>query len=177
MLVLQAAALFSRSKVSCSMHIWATHLSALSIIDGHNLVIQGVSQSERACTHMVFNMLSCAMMLLFSVACSEDISLSYMSSFPEAPFFTQTPKPVECTEGKDAHLSCEMAGTLPFQVNWYKDTRPLRESRKYKMVSEGTSVALHIVSLEQEDAGLYECRVSNNVGTESCCATVTTKGS
>lgn len=78
--------------------------------------------------------------------------------------------------GKDASLHCEMYGSQPFEVNWYKDKRPLKESRKYKMVSEGSSASLHVMKLEQEDAGLYECRVSNNVGSEHCRAAISLKG-
>uniref|UniRef100_A0A8C2ZNV2 Titin n=1 Tax=Cyclopterus lumpus TaxID=8103 RepID=A0A8C2ZNV2_CYCLU len=48
--------------------------------------------------------------------------------------------------------------------------------RKYKMVSDGSSATLHIMKLEQDDAGLYECRVSNNVGSETCHSTISLKG-
>lgn len=96
--------------------------------------------------------------------------------FPESPSFTKTPNPVEGIKGKDASLHYEVYGTPPFQVNWYKDRRPLKESRKYKMVNEGNSATLHIVKLEQDDAGIYECRVSNNVGSESCRTTICLKG-
>lgn len=96
--------------------------------------------------------------------------------FPEAPSFIKTPKPVEGIHGKDASLDCEVYGTSPFQVNWYKDKRPLKESRKYKMVSVGSSATLHIIKLEKDDAGLYECKVSNNVGTGSCRTTISLKG-
>uniref|UniRef100_A0A665TNY5 non-specific serine/threonine protein kinase n=1 Tax=Echeneis naucrates TaxID=173247 RepID=A0A665TNY5_ECHNA len=78
--------------------------------------------------------------------------------------------------GKVVSLHCEMYGTQPFQVNWYKDNRPLKENQKYKMVSEGSSATLHIMRLENDDAGLYECRVSNSVGSESCQTTITLKG-
>lgn len=96
--------------------------------------------------------------------------------FPESPSFIKTPVPVEGIKGKDASLHCEVYGTTPFQVNWYKDKRPLKDSRKYKMVSEGSSATLHIIKLQQEDAGLYECKVSNNVGAESCRTTLSLKG-
>ena len=69
-----------------------------------------------------------------------------------------------------------MYGTPPFVVNWYKEKRLLKESRKYKMVSEGSSATLHIVKLEQEDAGLYECRVSNNVESATCRTTISLRG-
>ncbi|KAM4560767.1 titin-like [Fundulus diaphanus] len=68
-----------------------------------------------------------------------------------------------------------MYGTSPLQVNWYKDKRPLKESRKYKMVSVGNSATLHVMKLEQNDVGLYECKVSNDVGSEFCRTTITLK--
>lgn len=96
--------------------------------------------------------------------------------FPEVPSFIKSPNPVEGIKGKDASLHCEMYGTQPLEVNWYKDRSSLKESRKYKMVSVGSSATLHIMRLEQDDAGVYECRVSNDVGTESCRATLSLKG-
>lgn len=96
--------------------------------------------------------------------------------FPESPSFIRTPDPIAGIKGKDASLHCEVYGTPPFQVNWYKDKRPLKDSRKYKMVNEGSSATLHIIKLDQDDAGLYECKVSNNVGTETCRTTISLKG-
>lgn len=83
---------------------------------------------------------------------------------------------MEGIKGKDASLHCEMSGTSPFQVNWYKDNRPLKEDRKCKMVNVGSFATLHIIKLEQDDAGLYECRASNNVGSKSCQTAITLKG-
>ncbi len=96
--------------------------------------------------------------------------------FPESPSFIRTPDPIAGIKGKDASLHCEVYGTPPFQVNWYKDKRPLKDNRKYKMVNEGSSATLHIIKLDQDDAGLYECKVSNNVGTETCRTTISLKG-
>lgn len=83
---------------------------------------------------------------------------------------------MEGIKGKDASLHCEMSGTPPFQVNWYKDNRPLKEDRKCKMVNVGSFATLHIIKLEQDDVGLYECRASNNVGSKSCQTVITLKG-
>uniref|UniRef100_A0A3Q2FHW9 Ig-like domain-containing protein n=1 Tax=Cyprinodon variegatus TaxID=28743 RepID=A0A3Q2FHW9_CYPVA len=77
--------------------------------------------------------------------------------------------------GKDTSLHCEMEGTQPFKVMWFKDRRALKESRKYKMVSLGNSAALHVMKLEQNDVGLYECQVSNSVGSEICQTSITLK--
>lgn len=96
--------------------------------------------------------------------------------FPESPSFIKTPGPVEGVKGRDASLHCEVYGSPPFQVNWYKEKRPLKDSRKYKMVSEGRSATFHVLKLEQGDAGLYECKVSNNVGTGSCRTFISLKG-
>ncbi|KAM4609388.1 titin-like [Polymixia lowei] len=102
-------------------------------------------------------------------------SCSTVLTVQESPSFLKKPNPVEGVRGKDASLYCEIYGTPPFQVNWYKDKRPLKENRKYKMVSEISSATLHIMKLESADAGLYECRVSNSVGSETCRTTVSLK--
>lgn len=88
----------------------------------------------------------------------------------------KTPSPLEGVRGKDGSLHCEVNASPPFQITWYKDQKLLKDSRKYKIVKAGNSVTLHIIKLEQDDAGVYECRVSNNVGTESSCTSITLKG-
>uniref|UniRef100_A0A3B3TKS6 Ig-like domain-containing protein n=1 Tax=Poecilia latipinna TaxID=48699 RepID=A0A3B3TKS6_9TELE len=104
-----------------------------------------------------------------SASCSTTLTVQ------ESPSFTKTPNPVEGIQGKDASLYCEMYGTPPFQVNWYKDKRPIKESWKHKIVSVGNSATLHVMKLEQNDVGLYECKVSNNVGSEFCHTTINLK--
>uniref|UniRef100_A0A8C9ZGC5 Ig-like domain-containing protein n=1 Tax=Sander lucioperca TaxID=283035 RepID=A0A8C9ZGC5_SANLU len=86
----------------------------------------------------------------------------------DPPSFVKVPQPVEGLKGKDVSLYCEMSGTAPFQITWFKDRKPLMESRKFKMVSEGSSATLHIIGIEPSDAGEYECKVSNSVGSDTC---------
>lgn len=69
-----------------------------------------------------------------------------------------------------------MAGSPPFQVTWSKEQKLLKDSRKYKIIKAGSSVTLHIIKLEVDDAGVYECQVSNNVGTESTRTAISLKG-
>uniref|UniRef100_A0A674F482 Ig-like domain-containing protein n=1 Tax=Salmo trutta TaxID=8032 RepID=A0A674F482_SALTR len=83
------------------------------------------------------------------------------------PSFMKVPKPVEVIKGKDAMLYCELYGTEPFKIIWYKDKKPLKESRKYKMVNESSSATLHILAVDPSDVGEYECRVTNKVGYET----------
>lgn len=79
-------------------------------------------------------------------------------------------------KGKDVTLYCELHGTAPFEITWYKEKKPLKESRKYKIVNVGSSATLHIIGLEVSDAGEYECKATNSVGSETCQATVRLRG-
>uniref|UniRef100_A0AAY5F2X8 Ig-like domain-containing protein n=1 Tax=Electrophorus electricus TaxID=8005 RepID=A0AAY5F2X8_ELEEL len=97
-------------------------------------------------------------------------SCSTTLSVKEPPTFHKAPTPPEGLKGKDASLSCELKGTVPFEITWFKDKKQLKESRKYKFVSEGHSATLHILGLEASDAGEYECKASNNVGSDTCSA-------
>lgn len=83
---------------------------------------------------------------------------------------------VEGLKGKDVSLYCELTGTAPFQISWFKDKKPLMENRKYKLLSEGSSVTLHIIGLESTDVGQYECKVSNSVGSDTCQTLVKLRG-
>lgn len=73
-------------------------------------------------------------------------------------------------------LDCELSGTAPFQITWFKDKKPLMESRKYKMLSERHSATLHIIGIEPSDVGQYECKVSNSVGSDSGQTSVKLRG-
>ena len=94
----------------------------------------------------------------------------------EPPSFIKKPELLEVVKGKDGSLHCELYGTPPFQVNWYKEKRALKENHKYRMVSEGALAALHIMKIDMTDAGIYECSVTNNVGSNNCHATVNLRG-
>uniref|UniRef100_A0A3Q2V704 Ig-like domain-containing protein n=1 Tax=Haplochromis burtoni TaxID=8153 RepID=A0A3Q2V704_HAPBU len=97
-----------------------------------------------------------------SVSCSTTLTIK------DPPSFVKIPQPVEGLKGKDVSLYCEMSGTAPFQITWFKDRKPLMESRKFKLVSEGSSATLHVIGIEPSDAGEYECKVSNSVGSDTC---------
>lgn len=85
-------------------------------------------------------------------------------------------QPTEGLKSKDVSLYCEMSGTAPFQITWFKDKKPLMESRKYKILNEGSSATLHIMAIEASDVGQYECKVSNSVGSDTCQTSVKLRG-
>lgn len=96
--------------------------------------------------------------------------------FVEPPSFVKVPQPVEGLKGKEVSLCCEMSGSAPFQITWLKDKKPLMESRKYKMLVEGSSATLHVIGIEPADVGEYECKVSNSVGSDICQTLVKLRG-
>ncbi|NXM99795.1 TITIN protein, partial [Sylvia borin] len=89
------------------------------------------------------------------------------------PIFTKKPHPVETLKGSDIHLECELQGTPPFQISWYKDKREIRSSKKYKVMSENYIASLHILSVDTADVGEYHCKAVNDVGSDSCVGSVT----
>ena len=78
--------------------------------------------------------------------------------------------------GANALLQCEIAGTGPFEVNWFKDKKQIRSSKKYRLFTQKTFVYLEISSFNSADVGDYECVVANEVGKCGCFATQLLKG-
>lgn len=97
-------------------------------------------------------------------------------AFLEPPSFIKAPKTVEGLRGKDISINCELSGTPPFEITWYKDNKALKESRKYKFVQEGGSATLHILNLDATDPGEYQCKALNQVGSDTCSSTVKLRG-
>uniref|UniRef100_A0A8C4UF70 Ig-like domain-containing protein n=1 Tax=Falco tinnunculus TaxID=100819 RepID=A0A8C4UF70_FALTI len=98
----------------------------------------------------------------------------FFSSAP--PIFTKKPHPVQTLKGSDIHLECELQGTPPFQISWYKDKREIRSSKKYKIMSENYLTSIHILSVDTADVGEYHCKAVNDVGSDSCIGSVTLRG-
>lgn len=98
------------------------------------------------------------------------------SSFVAPPVFHKKPRPVEILRGFDVHLECELRGTAPFQVSWYKDKREIRSSKKYKILAENQLASLHILNVDAADMGEYHCKAVNDVGSDTCVGSVTLKG-
>lgn len=94
----------------------------------------------------------------------------------EPPVFRKKPFPVETLKGADVHLECELQGTPPFQVSWHKDKRELRSGKKYKIMSENLLTSIHILNVDTADIGEYQCKATNDVGSDTCVGSVTLKG-
>uniref|UniRef100_A0A670HYL6 Ig-like domain-containing protein n=1 Tax=Podarcis muralis TaxID=64176 RepID=A0A670HYL6_PODMU len=68
----------------------------------------------------------------------------------------------------DAVLECEVTGTPPFEVTWLKNNNEIRSSKKYTMTDQQSVFALHIMNCDVQDAGEYQCIISNEGGSCSC---------
>lgn len=71
---------------------------------------------------------------------------------------------VEVVKGHAVKLQCEVTGTAPFDVTWYKDKKPVTSDKKHNIVTKETISYLEMQSFDSADVGDYQCVVSNDVG-------------
>lgn len=83
---------------------------------------------------------------------------------------------VEVVKGYTAQLECEVTGTAPFEVTWFKNKNPVSSDKKYSIVSKDSVAYLEIKSFESADVGDYQCCISNDVGKISTKAVAKLKG-
>ncbi|KFD53483.1 hypothetical protein M513_05589 [Trichuris suis] len=87
---------------------------------------------------------------------------------------------MEAKKGDSISVSCKFSGGDPMHIVWKSKgitldpepsendvsvTSPLPE--RYSVTKSGDIVALHIESLQMDDAGMYECMASNQAGSSS----------
>ena len=89
----------------------------------------------------------------------------------QAPKFIREVKEVRLKEGQRARFECGFAGYPKPEVNWYYQGEILKNSSKVQIKVREDSSTLTIIDCTFDDAGMYECRASNTLGTDK------TKGS
>uniref|UniRef100_A0A8C3KGL9 Ig-like domain-containing protein n=1 Tax=Calidris pygmaea TaxID=425635 RepID=A0A8C3KGL9_9CHAR len=94
----------------------------------------------------------------------------------EPPVFSRKPSPVDMLRGTEVSLECEISGTPPFDVTWYKDRRQIRSSKKYKVTAKNYHTSVRILNVEAADVGEYQCKAQNDVGSDTCFCTMKLKG-
>uniref|UniRef100_A0A673ANX2 Titin n=1 Tax=Sphaeramia orbicularis TaxID=375764 RepID=A0A673ANX2_9TELE len=90
----------------------------------------------------------------------------------EPPTIQEKPEVVRVTRGDPVCLECRVAGSPQISVGWSKDGKELQSSRKYQLLYEQNCSRLNIKSTEADDAGEYEFRASNSIGTCTCKITL-----
>ncbi|NXO00169.1 TITIN protein, partial [Rhinopomastus cyanomelas] len=89
----------------------------------------------------------------------------------DPPSFVRTLEPLEVVKGTNTILQCEVAGTGPFEISWFKDKKQIRSSKKYRLTSHKAIISLEVSSFNSADVGEYECVIANEVGKCMCSAT------
>uniref|UniRef100_A0A8C4KV18 Ig-like domain-containing protein n=1 Tax=Dromaius novaehollandiae TaxID=8790 RepID=A0A8C4KV18_DRONO len=102
-------------------------------------------------------------------------SCSTKVTVKEPPVFSRKPSPVDMLKGTEVSLECEISGTPPFDVTWYKDRRQIRSSKKYKVTAKNYHTSVHILNVEAADVGEYQCKAQNDVGSDTCFCIVKLK--
>ncbi|CAB1328711.1 unnamed protein product [Coregonus sp. 'balchen'] len=79
----------------------------------------------------------------------------------EPPIFTRTFESKEVIKGSDIMLEGKLAGSAPFNVSFYKNTKAIRNDKRHKIVLKDDIVTLQILAIEVRDAGKYQCTIEN----------------
>lgn len=69
-------------------------------------------------------------------------------------YFLEDPSNIECTQGKDAMLTCKIRTESP-SVKWYKGGNVLTPNEKYKMSNDGIEHKLILKNVDLSDSGEY----------------------
>lgn len=96
-----------------------------------------------------------------------DFSVCFLGKKP-APKFTQPLEETQATVGGTATLKCRLNATAKPNIEWTRNGRPVVESRRVQMESDGELCSLVISDVRPEDSGEYQCVAKNKIGTASC---------
>ncbi|KFB42650.1 hypothetical protein ZHAS_00010428 [Anopheles sinensis] len=83
----------------------------------------------------------------------------------ESPSILRPVSSLEIPIGKASVLECKITGTPKPSIFWLKDGEPVGLTERHFITAEGQ--LLVIVDTELADAGLYECRIENDLGSDS----------
>ena len=79
-------------------------------------------------------------------------------------------------KGSIACFECGVAGTAPFEITWFKNTKEIKSSGKYAISQVTGTLTLEVQKCDTTDVGEYQCTVSNEVGSSTCKTTLSIKG-
>lgn len=83
---------------------------------------------------------------------------------------------MEEIQGSPVKLACNISGSRPISVEWFKDGTKLTGKAKHKLVEDHNSVSLEIERLEKADTGTYTCKLTNKAGSCECSGALRVKG-
>lgn len=102
--------------------------------------------------------------------------MNLVSLVLEPPTFVREPSPTDVVKGSIATFECVIAGTAPFEITWFKNTKEIKSSVKHIMSQVNGTLTLEVQKCDSIDVGDYQCTVSNKVGSLTCKTTLKIKG-
>lgn len=110
----------------------------------------------------------------------KQIKAADKSHFPifilEIPTFIKELAPAEVVKDSVAHLECQVTGTGPFEITWYRDAKEIKSSAKHSFSQISGTLGIDVHKCGAVDVGEYQCTVANEVGTCTSKATLKLKG-
>lgn len=91
----------------------------------------------------------------------------------EIPTFIKELAPAEVVKDSTAHLECQVSGTSPFEITWYRAAKEIKASAKHSFSQINGILGLKVHKCGAVDVGEYQCTVANEVG--SCTSKTTLK--
>ena len=91
----------------------------------------------------------------------------------QAPKFIREIKEIRLKEGQTARFEAGFAGYPKPEVTWYFKGEILKNSSKVQIKVREDSSTLTIIDCNFDDGGVYECRASNNLGTDKTKGSIT----
>jgi hypothetical protein len=80
------------------------------------------------------------------------------------------------TVGEPATFDCQVIGQPRPEVYWNKNNKRVTDSPRWKLIAEEDHYTLLIYEVRPEDAGVYECVLTNKLGKTSCSARLNVTG-
>lgn len=78
-------------------------------------------------------------------------------------------------EGEPLILDALFVGNPVPDIQWTKDSKPLKPSDRIMMVCDGKKIGLEINPSKVKDCGVYRCKIENALGSDSTIGKVTVK--
>lgn len=82
-------------------------------------------------------------------------------------FLGDEPEPMDAFDGSDTSMRVTVRGNPPPNVTWFKNGKPLHDSRRVDVRSRGDTSHITIYGVKSEDAGVYKVEASNTLGKAS----------
>lgn len=85
----------------------------------------------------------------------------------KAPEIIRPAETVEVEEGKPARIECQISGQPTPNVEWFKDSEKVKETKRIKPESDNEIFSLNFKETELDDEGDYKCVARNEFGSVS----------